>query len=148
MIAPHASPSSDPGPVALEHPVVLFDGVCNFCDGTVDFLMDRDPDRRLRFAALQSEIGGRLLRQFEIAGEPLETLILIEDGLAYTRSTAVLRSARYLRSPWRFASWLLAVPEGVRDAIYSWIARNRYRWFGTRRSCRMPTPEDRERFLT
>ncbi len=144
------SPSMTPDSqaAAVDAPVVLFDGVCNFCDGTVNFLMDRDPGRRLRFAALQSDAGGRLIRQFAIAGDPLESLILVEGGRAYLRSTAVLRALRHVRGPWRLASWLLAIPRFVRDPVYAFVARNRYRWFGTRKSCRMPTPADRERFLT
>jgi len=137
-----------PQPSVAESPILLFDGVCNFCDGTVNFLMARDPDRRLRFAALQSEAGDRLIQQFAIAGDPLESLILVEGGRAYLRSTAVLRALRHLRGPWRLASWLLAIPRFIRDPVYSFVARNRYRWFGTRMSCRVPTPADRERFLT
>ena len=148
MSAMSPSISADSEPSMAESPVVLFDGVCNLCNGAVSFLMDRDPERRLRFAALQSEAGARLLRQFTIAADPLETLILVEGGRTYLRSTAVLRALRHVRGPWRIVSWLLAIPRGLRDPVYAFVARNRYRWFGTRKSCRVPTPADRERFLT
>jgi predicted DCC family thiol-disulfide oxidoreductase YuxK len=133
-----------------EHPVVLFDGVCNLCNRWVNFLIDRDARGTLRFASLQSEAGRRLLESAGAEHDPLslDTVIVIDGGQAYERSTAVLRAARYLRWPWRWASALLAVPRPVRDWVYRWVAAHRYSWFGRSESCRVPTPELRARFLS
>ena len=137
--------ASHPAPKAP--PVILFDGFCRFCNGTVNFLIDRDPARRLRFAAFQSEAAGRLHPEAVsvVVGE--DTLALIEDKHLYLRSTAVLRALRYLRWPWPLLSALRLVPAPLRDAVYALFARNRHRWFGTLEACRVPTPEYRERFL-
>jgi predicted DCC family thiol-disulfide oxidoreductase YuxK len=134
---------------ALEpgHPVLLFDGVCNLCDGTVGFLIARDRQQRLRFAALQSASGRALLARHGLADEQLESVLLVEEGRVHRRSTAVLRAVRYLQAPWRWLSWLRAVPRPLRDAVYAYVARHRYRWFGQRAACRLPTPSERERFL-
>ena len=129
--------------------VVLFDGVCNFCNGAVNFIIDRDRKGRFRFAPLQSEAAAALLKQNgrEVpAGDP-DTLILVEDGKVYERSTAALRIARGLRMPWPLFYALIIVPRPLRDFFYRVFARNRYRWFGRSDSCRMPTPELRARFL-
>jgi predicted DCC family thiol-disulfide oxidoreductase YuxK len=127
-------------------PVVLFDGTCGLCDRAVDFLIRHDHRRRLRFAALQSEVGARLAAEAGIRRDE-DTLILVEDGRSYIRSAAVLRAAGHLGAPWRFAAWLRVVPRAARDAAYRLVARNRHRWFGRRATCRVPTAADRERFL-
>lgn len=129
-------------------PVVLFDGVCNLCDAAVLFIIDRDPDARFRFAALQSGAAARLLAGLPRpeGGDP-ESVFLLEDGKLYDRSTAALRIARRLRWPWKLAYALVAVPRPLRDAAYRFVARRRYRWFGRRDACRVPTPELRARFL-
>jgi predicted DCC family thiol-disulfide oxidoreductase YuxK len=129
-----------------EHPVVLFDGVCNLCNGFVQFIMKRDANRVFRFASLQSEVGQSLL---EVAGRPkeLSTIVLIERGRSYDRSTAALRIARHLRFPWPFFFVLLIAPRFLRDAIYSWVGRNRYRWFGKSDMCAVPTAANRALFL-
>lgn len=129
--------------------VVLFDGVCNFCNGAVNFIIDRDRAGRFRFAPLQSEVAAALLKQHgrEVpAGDP-DTLILVEDGKVYERSTAALRIARGLRMPWSLLYALIVVPRPLRDLFYRLFARNRYRLFGRSDACRMPTPELRARFL-
>lgn len=129
-----------------EHPVVLFDGVCNLCNGFVQFLMKRDPKGVLRFASLQSDVGQSLL---EIAGRPREisTIVFVEKGKTYDRSTAALRIVRYLRFPWPLLCALWILPKFLRDAMYSWVARNRYRWFGKTETCAVPTPANRALFL-
>ncbi|MCB9506216.1 MAG: thiol-disulfide oxidoreductase DCC family protein [Myxococcales bacterium] len=128
-------------------PVVLFDGVCNLCNGAVNFIIDHDPDRRFRFASLQSEVGSELARSVGLDPTSLETFILVDGGRGYTRSAAALRIAAGLRGPVRLVAALRVIPAFVRDPLYSFVARNRYRWFGVREMCRMPTPEDRARFL-
>jgi predicted DCC family thiol-disulfide oxidoreductase YuxK len=123
--------------------VVLFDGVCNLCNGAVRFILARDPAGRFRFASLQSEAARRLLRDDGRA----ETIVLLEAGKTYTKSTAALRIARGLRFPWPLLYALVAVPRPLRDLVYDWVARHRYRWFGKRETCLLPTPEVRGRFV-
>ncbi len=127
--------------------VVLFDGVCNLCNGTVLFVIDRDPEEIFRFAALQTELARRLLAEHGSTGEGLSSLILLEGGRHYTESTAALRIARRLSGAWPLLYAFSLVPRPVRDAVYRWIARNRYRWFGRSESCRIPTPALSARFL-
>lgn len=145
--------------MARAAPVVLFDGTCNFCDGAVHFVIDHERDARLIFAALQSEAGTALLHEATTpdeakrlregvsgSGDP-DSVAFVEDGMLYTHSTAALRIARYLRWPWRWLSVLGVVPRPIRDAVYRWFARHRYRWFGKTDACRVPTKELRARFL-
>lgn len=140
-------------------PVVLFDGVCTFCNGAVEFILDHEKRAVLRFAPLQSEPGVALLEAAAGAsearalragatgdGDP-STMVLVEDGRVFTHSTAGLRIARYLRAPFSWAIVLLLVPRFLRDAVYRWFAAHRYRWFGREETCRVPTPELRARFL-
>ena len=129
------------------HPVVLFDGVCNLCNATVNFLIDRDPDGVFRFGALQSEAARPLLHRHGLSATELSSVVLIEDGHVYTRSTAALRIARRLPGLWPLLQVFYAVPTPLRDLVYDVIARNRYRWFGKRDACRVPTPDLRARFL-
>ena len=132
------------------HPVVLFDGVCNLCNGAVQFIVDRDPRGTFRFTSLQSVRAASLLREHgrePPRGEP-DSVVLIEDGRVYERSTAALRIARRLSGAWPLFYAFLIVPRLLRDAVYSLIARYRYRWFGKSEQCRVPTPELRARFLT
>ncbi|WP_246369680.1 thiol-disulfide oxidoreductase DCC family protein [Saccharibacillus deserti] len=128
--------------------IVLIDGVCHFCQGAVRFIVARDPKGNFQFASLQSELGTELAggTGFEQSGEP-NTLVLIENGHKYVRSTAALRIARKLRFPWPLLSALLIVPRPLRDAVYRYIARNRYRWFGKDDTCPIPPPSVRKRFL-
>jgi len=128
-------------------PLVLFDGVCNLCNASVSFIIERDPAARFRFAPMQSEAGGALLRRHGLSTLDLESMVLIEGGRCYTRSAAALRIARRLAWPWKLLCGLLAVPAPLRDALYNWVARNRYRWFGRSETCRLPTPELARRFL-
>ena len=130
-----------------QRPVLLFDGVCNLCNASVNFVIDRDPHAVFRFAALQSDEAKPLLRQVGLDEDHLESLVLIEDGKAYTSSTAALRVAGRLPGLWPLLHVLLLVPKPVRDLVYDWVARHRYRWFGQRESCRMPTPDLQARFL-
>jgi len=123
--------------------IVLFDGVCNLCNGAVQFILRRDPRGRFRFAALQSEAARQLLK----GDAPPETMVLIESGKTYTKSGAALRIARGLRFPWPVWYGLLIVPRPLRDLVYDWVAHNRYKWFGKRDTCVVPTPQMRGRFL-
>ena len=129
-------------------PIVLFDGVCNLCNGAVTFIIRNDPNRRFRFAALQSPVGQALLQRFGLPTETLNTFVLIEGDRAFTKSTAALRSARLLGSLWPLAFVLIVVPRPVRDLCYDLIGKNRYRIFGKREACMLPTPDLKARFLT
>jgi predicted DCC family thiol-disulfide oxidoreductase YuxK len=137
--------TSRPGTDA--HVIVLFDGVCNFCNRSVNWIIRRDPRGLFRFAPLQSDAGGKLQREFGLDPNALDTLVMIEDGRAYVKSTAALRILRRVRSPWRVLYPLIVVPRAVRDFAYDWFARRRYRWFGKREECMVPSPGVRERFL-
>ena len=127
--------------------VVLFDGVCNLCNGSINFVIDRDPAGYFRFAPLQSQAGRELLRRHHPGVAELKSVVLIEGDRCYTRSTAGLRIARRMRWPWPLAAALVAVPTFLRDAAYDWVAANRYRWFGKTEACRIPTPDRARRFL-
>ena len=131
----------------MEEAVILFDGVCNLCNGAVDFILRHEAGQELRFGSLQSEIGMRLARGCGMGGDVMNTLVLVEGEQCYTQSTAVLRIASKLRFPWRLLGVLSIVPRPWRDAVYTGIAKRRYRWFGRRAACRLPTAEEWERFL-
>jgi predicted DCC family thiol-disulfide oxidoreductase YuxK len=134
---------------ALDHPVVLFDGVCNLCNRSVLFLIDHDPAAKFRFAAQQSPVGQELLAQFGVptSAETADSIVLIESGRAFRDSTAVLRIVAGLGGPWRLLGGLRIVPRPIRDLAYRFLATHRYRWFGRTEACRIPTPELRSRFL-
>jgi predicted DCC family thiol-disulfide oxidoreductase YuxK len=127
--------------------VVLFDGVCNLCNAAVNFIIDRDPDARFRFASIQSAAGAELLRSAGISGEGLNTLVLIESGRARVRSDAVLKIATMLGGAWPLLALFRIIPRPLRDLVYRGIARSRYRIFGRKSECVLPTPELRARFL-
>lgn len=135
------------GMAASAHPILLFDGVCNLCNGSVQFVIRCDPGARIRFASLQSKVGQRYLDRLRIDRQALDSLILIEGDRWSRESDAVLRIARYLKGPWTALAILRLIPRPLRDRLYRLIARNRYRWFGKRESCWLPTPELRARFL-
>jgi predicted DCC family thiol-disulfide oxidoreductase YuxK len=124
---------------------VLFDGVCNLCNASVTFLIDRDAAAVFRFAPLQSDVGRALLVSCDLGDE--DSIVLVEGGRCYVRSDAALRIARRLDGAWPLLGALLAVPKSVRDAAYRVVARNRYCWFGRQASCRLPTSDLRARFL-
>ena len=129
-----------------DHPILLFDGVCNLCTGAVQFIIRRDPNAIIRFASLQSEIGQSLLATYGLKPN-LTSIVFIENSNAYTYSDAGLRISRYLTGAWRFAAWLRIIPRPIRDIVYRFIAANRYRWFGRRSSCMLPTEDIKSRFL-
>ena len=135
-------------PAQPDRPVVLFDGVCNLCNGSVQFIVARDPSAHFRFAPLGSAAAGSLVGESVLHGPLPDSIVLMELRRMYTRSTAALRIARRLRFPWPLLYAFILVPRPLRDMIYAFIARNRYRWFGKRDTCMMPSPELRARFLT
>ncbi|MEM6273382.1 MAG: DCC1-like thiol-disulfide oxidoreductase family protein [Bacteroidota bacterium] len=128
-------------------PVVIFDGVCELCNAAVDFIMKWEKRPELLFTANQNEPGRKILMEHGKDPDSVSTIYLYENGRLYDFSTAALRIARRLRFPLNLLYAGMIVPRFIRDAIYRWIARNRYRWFGKKESCRMPTPEEMARFL-
>jgi predicted DCC family thiol-disulfide oxidoreductase YuxK len=134
---------------------VLFDGVCNFCNGAVRFIAANDPGGRFAFASLQSPQAQALLGPSRGSGraerEPVpsepDSIVLLDYGRRYELSDAVLHIALGLRAPWPLAFVLILIPRALRDDVYRWIARNRYRWFGRQDVCPVPPPGLRERFL-
>jgi predicted DCC family thiol-disulfide oxidoreductase YuxK len=142
-----SSAGLDQGGVGQSYSVALFDGECNLCNASVNFIIARDEQKRFRFASLQSAAGSRLLGRYGLSGQRPDAVVLIEGNRAFTGSTAALRIARRLRWPWPLLFTLIVIPRFVRDFLYTLIARNRYRWFGRSPSCRLPNTERRERFL-
>ena len=127
--------------------IILFDGVCNFCNGTVNFIIRHDSANYFRFTPLQSEIGQKLLGEYNLNKPDVDSVILIEKGAAYTHSTAALKIAGNLDGNWKVFSIFRFVPRFLRDFGYKTFAKNRYRLFGKKDVCMMPTPEIRARFL-
>ncbi|MEP6881362.1 MAG: thiol-disulfide oxidoreductase DCC family protein [Dokdonella sp.] len=127
--------------------IVVFDAQCLLCSGSVQFLMRRDKHRRLRFATIQSDAGRGLLASAGIDAVDPESFVLVDEVRTWTETAAVLRVADALGWPWRLAwiAWLIPYP--LRDAIYRWVARNRFRWFGRRDVCFLPDPDDANRFI-
>ena len=128
-------------------PVVLFDGVCNLCNGVVQFLIRHDPDAEFRFAALQSEAGQALLERFDLPTGEFDSFVLVEGGDYATKSTAALRIARRLGFPYSLLYPFVVLPTFLRDRVYDLVADNRYRIFGKKDQCMVPTPDRRARFL-
>lgn len=134
-------------PSAPPLPLLLFDGVCNLCDASVNFIIDRDPQGALHFASLQSATGQRLLLEHGRGGELPDSLVLLDAEGVWVESDAALRVAKLLTGPWKAVCVARVLPKRLRDVLYRLIARNRYRLFGRRDACRIPTPELRARFL-
>ncbi len=128
--------------------MLLFDGVCHLCHRSVRFVLRHERGPVVLFAALQSDTGHALLRDLGLPAGYLDSLVLFEDGQVFTRSEAALRVTRHLRAPWSWARFLRILPRVLRDPVYDWIARHRYRWFGQdEEACLVPSVELRERFL-
>lgn len=127
--------------------VVLFDGVCNLCSSSVQFIINHDPKGYFKFASLQSEAGQALLQDHQLDTASLKSLVLLEQGKAYTHSTGALRIAKRLSGAWPLLYGFIIIPPFLRNAVYNLIARNRYRWFGKKEACWLPTPALRSRFL-
>jgi predicted DCC family thiol-disulfide oxidoreductase YuxK len=126
--------------------IILFDGVCNFCDSSVQFIIKRDPNGNYQFASLQGETGRLLLKEFDLE-ENLDSIVYIEDDRFYKKSAAALRICKNLEGVWRLFVIFKIIPTPIRDFIYDIVAKNRYKWFGKKDSCMIPSPEIRNRFL-
>ncbi|UAY52491.1 thiol-disulfide oxidoreductase DCC family protein [Ferruginibacter albus] len=130
-----------------EKRIILFDGVCNLCNRSVQTVIKNDPQAKFVFASLQSEEGKQLLKQFDLPVSKLDSFVLLQDDKAYTQSTAALKVAAQIKGAWKLLAVFLIVPKFIRDGVYDWIARNRYKWFGKQNECMIPTPELKARFL-
>lgn len=135
------------GEIDSNRPVVLFDGVCNLCNFFVNFIIDHDRKNHFLFGSLQSKEAKHILLKHSHDSDQLKTVVFVDAGVMYMRSTAALRVLKKLGLPWSIFFVFIVVPKSFRDWIYDWISRNRYSWFGKRDTCRMPTPELRQRFL-
>ena len=131
----------------MEYPVVLFDGVCNLCNASVQFVIRHDKKKLFRFAALQSTTGQALLEQNNLPGTTFNSFVLIENNKVYTRSSAALRLSRRLNGILPLLYGFMIVPKFIRDGVYNLIARNRYKWFGKTETCLIPSPDLQARFL-
>jgi len=147
--------TSEPRPDGIESPstederspIVLFDGVCNFCIGSLQWLLRMDRRERLRFGTLQSDAGTELLARCGLPEEYDESMVVVEGDRAYTDSDAVVRLAWLLGFPWALGSVASIAPKSLRDRVYRWVARNRYDWFGKREQCLVPDDNLRDRFI-
>jgi predicted DCC family thiol-disulfide oxidoreductase YuxK len=130
-----------------ERAVILFDGVCNLCNGLVNFIIDHDRTEIFSFGAQQSAGGQTMLNGLHLGRPDLRGIVLVVGQRVYTDSTAILEIFARLPRPWNFLAALRFIPRPVRDAVYGWIARHRYQWFGRSGACRVPTPQLARRFL-
>jgi len=131
----------------VEQPIIFFDGVCNLCNNAVTFIIKHDHKAHYKFASLQSDYAQkRLPKEITLSGQ-MQSLVLLKEGQLYVKSTAALKIAKELSGGWRFLALLLILPKFIRDPIYNLIAHNRYKWFGKRKECMLPTPELKHRFL-
>jgi predicted DCC family thiol-disulfide oxidoreductase YuxK len=145
---PKSVPCDKTGQVAMDaRHIAIFDGACNLCARGVQFILAHERDHVIRFTALQSPTGQGLLREFGIDPQHVATFAFIEGVAIFVGSDAAIEVAKHLRLPWRMFRVLRVVPRRIRESIYGLVARNRYRWFGKRESCVVPTPELRSRFI-
>lgn len=128
-------------------PIVFFDGVCNLCNRSVDFILKRDSKKIFRFVSLQSKIANDLLEMEGVYAQNMRTIILLKNGKIFYRSSAILEIVRQLTAPWPLLYVFKLVPRFVRDGLYNLVSKNRYSWFGKRDTCRIPSIDERARFL-
>lgn len=127
--------------------IILFDGICNLCNQSVQFVIEHDKNKQFLFASLQSNYGQKVLKENNFNSTDFDSMVYIEDNKIYTESSAPLKIAKYLDAKVSWLSIFLAVPKPLRNFIYRFIAKNRYKWFGKQESCWLPTPELKARFL-
>jgi len=127
--------------------IILFDGVCNLCNASVQFVIRHDAAEKFLFASLQGVSGQELLKKYHLPKNDFSSFVLIDNGKAYTKSTAALRVCRYLKPPVNWLYGFMIVPAFIRNAVYSLVAKKRYKWFGKRTACMIPATELKNRFL-
>ncbi|MFP7493100.1 thiol-disulfide oxidoreductase DCC family protein [Terribacillus saccharophilus] len=126
--------------------IILFDGVCNLCNSSVQFIIKHDKNAYFKFASLQSDFGRNLRKEKQIP-DNVDSIIFVERGKVHMQSGAILRIARHLDGAWKLAAAALIIPRPIRDMLYRYVAKNRYRWFGRQNQCMLPSPDLKERFL-
>ncbi len=131
----------------MEHSIILFDGVCNLCNTAVQFVIKRDKKNHFVFASLQSGEGKKILSEHNFYTTSMDSFFLVENGNVYCRSTAALKVLKSLNGLWSITYVFMIIPRFLRDSIYNFIAKNRYRWFGRKDECMIPTAELRAKFL-
>lgn len=129
-----------------ERGTILFDGVCNLCNGIVQFVLKRDKRDHFQFASLQSDAGIQVLENYQL-NQGLDTFVYVYKNKAYTKSSAALYVLKGLGGIWKILFIFIIIPKFLRDPIYNWIARNRYKWFGKKDECMLPRPEYKHKFL-
>lgn len=127
--------------------IIFFDGVCNLCNASIDFIIKRDRKNRFLVGALQDQFSRKILSDHQVKADYLDSLVLLEDQKVYYKSTAALKIARQLSGLWPVFYPLIFLPKWLRDPVYDWIGKNRFRWFGKKNTCRLPSPEERAKFL-
>ena len=130
-----------------DKPIIFFDGVCNLCNSSVQFILKRDKNELFLFSSLQSDASKEILLQYNLENLALNTIILLEDGIIYQKSTAILRIAKRLSRIYKYAYVFIIITTFIRDGIYSFIAKRRYKWFGKQDSCMLPDAAVKLRFL-
>jgi predicted DCC family thiol-disulfide oxidoreductase YuxK len=132
---------------SMQHPVILYDGVCNLCNGIVQFVIKRDKKQLFKFASLQSAFGEAVLQKHHLSGTGFNSFILLQNGKVYTKSTGALMVAGQLSGAWSLLGLFRIIPSFIRDRFYDIIAKNRYKWFGKEDTCTVPSPELKIRFF-
>ena len=128
--------------------IVLFDGVCNLCNRSIQFIIRHDKKDEFRFATLQGDLGKQLVKERHIDTDTVDSVILIEPGVAYyTKSTAALKIGTSFGGAWKLLTVLELIPSSLSDIVYDFVARNRYQWYGKKDACMIPTPELKAKFL-
>lgn len=127
--------------------IVLFDGVCNLCENSVQFIIRKNKKKNIQFASLQGLFGQAILKENKLNTTEFSSLIFVENGRIYTKSSGALRITKHLKGLWPLMICFLIVPKFIRDGVYNYIAKNRYKWYGKKTSCWLPTPELKQRFL-
>jgi predicted DCC family thiol-disulfide oxidoreductase YuxK len=131
----------------MNNPIILFDGVCNLCNRSIQVIIKNDRKKFFRFASLQGKLGQEVLKKHQLQTDQLHSFILLEGDHIYTKSTGALRIFRELGGGWKLLYGFMILPRFIRDAVYNFVSRNRYKWYGKREECMLPTPELKERFL-
>ncbi|MFC4232412.1 thiol-disulfide oxidoreductase DCC family protein [Parasediminibacterium paludis] len=131
----------------IKQPVILFDGVCNLCNSAVQYVIKHDPNNHFLFASLQSQFGQQVLAANQLSNTNFNSFILLQNGIIYQRSTAALIATKQLSGAIRLLYWCIIVPSFIRDGVYNIIAKNRYKWFGKKDTCWLPSPELKNKFL-
>jgi predicted DCC family thiol-disulfide oxidoreductase YuxK len=127
--------------------VIVFDGVCNWCNAWVNFIIDHDPHGKFKFGTLQSDQAQQILKALQLPTEDFTTFLLLDQSQVYTNSTAALRIVKHLSGVWPFFYLGIMIPRSLRDAMYDYMARRRYEWMGKAETCRVPTPAEQDRFV-